>query len=122
MCRRNSVRNQTKEIVKLMASFFNWNTYKLRKRLNIPQWLKNKNITSYEGFSKELIRLGVRVPSEKDVSDLFVQNSSNLEKKLEQNQIDEAKTLLKEAEEILEREEKENNPKKRGRKPKKEEN
>jgi len=41
-----------------------WNFFKNKRRLDVPKWLVRLNLLTYTDFSKSLIALGVKPPSE----------------------------------------------------------
>lgn len=62
-----------------------WTTLVKRRKINVPKWLKNNNVSNYVEFIDLLKAIGVEpIPREGDVSHLFPKEVSHEEKKLEE--------------------------------------
>lgn len=78
-------------------SKMSWETFRRRKKINVKEWIIKKGITSYNEFCDELIKLGVKVPSESLEKELFPRKPRKRKEEAKEKTSKESKTKRKRA-------------------------
>ncbi len=49
----------------------NWNSYVIRRKINVEQWLESKRINDRDSFLREVRLLGLEAPQELELTQMF---------------------------------------------------